>query len=355
MTQTLQEVVAPHTLRATAAHRTDGDVTLYGIQLGWTIGANSGADWPPPADWNSGDAPYPRQYEVWLSGGQIRQTVSLNWPRQSEGWGWQFARTHWVCLGTHPYHQYQVKIRAKLSDGSWSDFTNEVTVQTSNSSRYVSPIRWAQSNVPSRRPRHGTVGSPASRSARAIRDNDPAEICQRARELNTSTTWQEVIPPVEVMKADPPWNGSYLEYRKFFRGGDLASAANPAFAGLDLVGDWPTARLQASATEYTFTYDYTAHHVGDTWTHQWFVTKDDWDPTSPLTWDQFEPTPFMPDTYDDAAVTEYTTEALPPKTGRHIIVNIWGGWGGPIDDNGRMTGEFFVSCSDVEFTDNATA
>lgn len=352
MTETLQEVVAPHTLRATATHRTDGDVTLYGVQLSWTVGDNDGADWPPPADWNDGDAPYPHYYEVWLNDGQIRQTAVLYWPPWAPGW--QLARTHWVCLGAHPYPQYRVKVRAKLSDGSWSAFTNEVTVavRPGDSRRYVDPIRGPRAAVPPRRnTRHGNAGSPPSRAVRTIRDNDPAEICERARQLNTSRTWQEVVPPADAMKADPPWNGSYLEYRKFFRGGDIASGANPAFAGLDLIGDWPAATLPSSADEYAFSYAYTAHHIEETWTHQWFVTRDDWDPSTPLTWDDFEPTPFMTEIHGDPGVTRHTTGALPPKVGRHVIVNIWGGHGGPIDDNGRMTGEFFVSCCDVEFTE----
>jgi hypothetical protein len=349
-----QEVLAPHTLRATATHRTDGDLVLYGVQLSWTIGANDGADWPPPADWNEGAAPYPHCYEIWLNDGRIRQTALLYWPSWAPGW--QLARTHWVCLGPHPYREYRVKVRARLPDGSWSGFTEEVTVPVAarpgDSRPYVAPLRRARAEPPSRRDaRHGNAGSPPGRAVRVMRDEDPAEICERARQLNTSRTWQEVVPPAAALRADPPWNGHYLEYRKFFRGGDVASAANPAFAGLDLVGDWPAAALPSSAGQYTFSFAYTAHHVGATWTHQWFVTRDDWDPTTPLTWDDFEPTPFMTEIHGDPGVSRYPTEALPPKTGRHVIVDVWGGHGGPVDDDGHLTGEFFVSCCDVEFTD----
>ncbi|PRX98173.1 lytic polysaccharide monooxygenase auxiliary activity family 9 protein [Allonocardiopsis opalescens] len=346
-----QELVAPHSLGAAAAHRTDGDTTLYGVQLQWTVGDNRGGEWPPPSDWNDGRPPYPHHYEVWIDGGAIKQTVGLHWP----GWapGWQLARTHWVCLGTDPAPEYRVKIRARLGDGMWTDFTNETAVHLAESGPYPSlaPDQSARGDgIGVSGVRHGSVGHPASRAVRAIRDREPADICRRARELNTSTTWQEVMPPAAAMIADPPWNGSYLEYRKFFRGGDVASAGNPAFAGLDLAGDWPTTALPAAAREYTFGYDYTAHHVDATWTHQWFITKQGWRPDRGLSWDDLDPVPFMTETHGDAAITDYTTEALPFRTGRHAIVNVWGGHGGPADDTGRLVGEFFVSCSDVTFT-----
>lgn len=37
------------------------------------------------------------------------------------------------------------------------------------------------------------------------------------------------------------------------------------------------------------------------------------------------------------------------KAGRHVIVNVWGGHGGPDLPDGGMAGEFFLSTSDVEF------
>ncbi|MFF8652946.1 hypothetical protein [Streptomyces huasconensis] len=117
---------------------------------------------------------YPHHHEVWLNDGAIKQTVDLNWVTW---WGgWNMARTHWVSLGTQPEPEYQVKITAKLRDGSW--------------------------------------------------------------------------------------------------------------------GDWP-APLDASATEHTRSYAYTAHHVGETWTHQWFVTKDGWNLENGLTFENLDPVPFM--------------------------------------------------------------
>lgn len=313
------------------------------------MGANSGGEWPPPADWNDGDAAYPHFYEVWLNGGRIKQTVGLFWPAEAPGW--ILARSHWVCLGTEPDLEYRVKIRAKLDNGSWSEFSNEIVVDTGSPRPYTSV---GPATGPSRDPaaglRHGSLSHPASRAVLAIRDDDPADICIQARKLNTSATWQEVAPPAAAMLADPPWNGSYLEYRKFFRGQDVASAGNPAFSGLDLVGEWPTTILSAADTEHAFSYTYNAHHVDPTWTHQWFITKDDWDPDGVLSWDDLEPVPFMTEIHGDPGITNYCTEAIPrTKHGRHMVVNVWGGHGGPRLPDGTLAGEFFVSCSDVEF------
>jgi chitin binding protein len=344
--------VPPRDLTARSVHRTDGSLTLYGIQLEWTVGQNSGGSSQPP-DWNNGNPSYPHHYEVWLNDGDIKQTVDLYWVTW---WGgWNMARTHWVCLGTKPDAEYQVKIRAKLSDGSWSDLTNEVTVRIDGSQPYEPLNTRPEPEASQSTPQHGSTGQPPSRAVRAIRDSDPTPICVAARALNTSTTWQEVVPPAPELIADPPWNGSYLEYRKFFKGTNVASGANPAFVGLDLAadashGDWPVAILDSSAAEHTFSYAYTAHHVDETWTHQWFITQDGWDPKNGLSFEDLEPVPFLVEIHGDTGVTSYTTEALPEKRGRHAIVNIWGGHGGPDDDSGGKTGEFFVSVSDVLFT-----
>jgi Lytic polysaccharide mono-oxygenase, cellulose-degrading len=380
-------VETPRDLAATASQRIDGEkpdqnptTVLYGIQLSWTIGGNSGGDTTPP-DWNDGNAPYPHHYEVWLDGGNIRQTVDLYWP----GWwgGWELARTHWVCLGADPKSQHRVKIRAKNDDGSWGEFTNEVTCAIAKNAtlKYANPyldllrtnpVVRAEANEDTPGTFHGSIGDPVSRALLVLGDSPSNEpICVEARKLCGSpgegAIWQQVVPPKEALIKDPAFSErkGYLEYRKYFRTNSeelylqgLPAAANPVFAGLNLVAaeanlpDWPAAELSTSAAEHTFSYNYTAHHVGHTWTHQWFVTKDGWDQNNPLSWDQMEPIPFMVEIYGQqhSQHTEYTTEALAQrKAGRHVIVNVWGGHGGPDLPDGGMAGEFFLSTSDVEF------
>ncbi|MEU3982375.1 lytic polysaccharide monooxygenase auxiliary activity family 9 protein [Streptomyces sp. NPDC026672] len=345
----------PEDLRAEATYRDDGDIKLEGISLNWRIGQNGpdqGNTQPP--DWNNGQPPYPHHYEVWLNG-RPAQTVDVYW---AVYWPhWQAANRHWVCLGETPADEYRVKIRARHADGPWGPFTDELTVDTASSKPYNAFIPASTeergAGGESGRERHGSLEVPVSRAIRTIRDLDDAPICREARSRNTSTTWQEVVPVGTA--DDPPWNDGrgYLEYRKFFRDADVASAANPAFQGLDLAGadghgDWPVTTLEAVDGRHTFTYRYTQNHMGPKWTHQWFITKEGWDPAQRISWDALEPTPFMVEHHGGGTHADeqlrYTTEALANRRGRHAIVNIWGGG----DAGPGSKGEFFVSVSDVE-------
>lgn len=348
---------APSDLRADVRHRADGSHTMYGISLRWQIGENSPEQgtWPPPEDWNNGEAPYPHIYEVWING-EARQTVFLYWP----AWDWTPSNSHWVDLGEEPDGEYSVKIRAKV-DGEFTPFTNEVTVSLASARPWSSPQQPRQAaKAGGTAPRHGTVNHPRSRAAAAIRDEDPAKVCVEARNLNTSTVWQEVVPGADRMLADYPWNDAlkYLEYRKFFQGETVASTGNPAFRGLDLapdstLGEWPLTELDTSAPSQTFTYDYTAYHTSESWSHRWFITREGWDPTSGLSWENLEATPFLVEVQgshreDESSKWEFAT--FPRRTGRAAVVHIWGGHGGPDTPdggNGGKTGEFFASTCDV--------
>jgi hypothetical protein len=220
---------------------------------------------------------------VWING-QPQQTVFLYWP----AWDWTLSNSHWVDLGEAPDAQYRVKIRAMDGDGEFTEFTNEVTVASEGAEPWSprTPHSGSGSAEHNGAPRHGTVNHPRSRAAAAIRDNDLSPICAEARLLNTSTTWQEVLPGAERILADYPWNHSlrYLEYRKFFESNTVASTGSPVFRGLDLAGDWPVTELQADAGSHTFSYDYTAYHTNETWSHRWFLTRDGWDPADGLAW-----------------------------------------------------------------------
>ncbi|MGW5849929.1 lytic polysaccharide monooxygenase [Streptomyces sp. NPDC055254] len=350
----------PSDLRADIRYREDGKYTTYGISLRWRIGEN-GPDqgaWPPPADWNDGNAPYPHRYEVWIDD-ELKQTVFLYWP----SWNWMQSNAHWVDLGDRePAGDFRVKIRAQV-DGEFTPFTNTVTVGS------ASPLQWAvreprreaaEDRSESPRPRHGTVNHPRSRAAVAIRDEDPSPICVEARRRNTSTVWQEVVPGAARMLADYPWNfdRKYLEYRKFFEGDTVPSVGNDAFKGLDLapdatLGEWPLTELDTHAPSQTFSYDYTAYHTNETWSHRWFITRADWIPGNGLAWQDLEPIPFLVEVQGSHLAEEssrWEFSSLPRRTGRAAIVHIWGGHGGPDTpngENGGKTGEFFASTCDV--------
>lgn len=71
------------------------------------------------------------------------------------------------------------------------------------------------------------------------------------------------------------------------------------------------------------------------------MTTDDWDPNTPLTWDELEPEPFAVDDQPVAEAGGYTmTARLPQKSGQHLIYTIWQRTDSP---------EAFYSCSDVTF------
>ncbi|MFG2339485.1 lytic polysaccharide monooxygenase auxiliary activity family 9 protein [Streptomyces yangpuensis] len=358
-----RNTTAPSDLRAEVRYRDDGKYTMYGISLRWQIGQNSpdhGA-WPPPADWDEGRAPYPRMYEVWLND-ELRQTVFLHW----SSWNWMQSNSHWVDLGDEePQGPLQVKIRAKVGD-QFTPFTNAVTIGSEPNFVAKWVVRQPRRRGPltstpaTAAPRHGTADHPLSRSGTAIRDKDPSPICVEARRLNTSTDWHEVLPGAARMLADYPWNNAqkYLEYRKFFEDGALASTGNPAFRGLDLapdatLGDWPLTELDTSAPTQTFTYDHMAYHWGESWSHRWFITRPDWVPADGLSWHDLDPTPFLVEVHGSPLEEESTSwefASLPRRTGRAAIVNIWGGHGGPDTphgENGGKTGEFFLSTCDV--------
>jgi chitin-binding protein len=105
--------------------------------------------------------------------------------------------------------------------------------------------------------------------------------------------------------------------------------------------DWPTTEVRAGAN-VTIRYNAWAQHPG-TWYQ--FVTKDGWDPTQPLGWDDLEPWHQVtnpPINGSGPHGPEYTWPAtMPNKTGRHIIYSVWERSDSP---------EGFFNCADVMFT-----
>ncbi|WP_433179415.1 lytic polysaccharide monooxygenase auxiliary activity family 9 protein [Actinoallomurus sp. CA-150999] len=133
--------------------------------------------------------------------------------------------------------------------------------------------------------------------------------------------------------------------RGFVPDGQLCSGGNPNYSGFDLPNaNWPVTHLTSGAN-FNFRYNKWAAHPG------WFylyVTKDGWDPTKPLTWDEMETDPFLvadhpADTGPTGSVDGYYywSGNLPAnKTGRHIIYSVW---------KRSDSNETFYGCSDVVF------
>ena len=126
----------------------------------------------------------------------------------------------------------------------------------------------------------------------------------------------------------------------FIPDGQLCSGGNTKYAGLDLPrADWPATRL-TSGGKSTVHYAAWAAHPGQM---RLFVTKDGYDPTKALTWNDLESVPFS--TWNETVPNgtgEYYWDVTWPtgKTGRHIVYSVWAR---------TDSQETFYGCSDVLF------
>jgi chitin-binding protein len=131
----------------------------------------------------------------------------------------------------------------------------------------------------------------------------------------------------------------------FIPDGQLCSGGNPTYSGFDVArGDWPLTHLTSGAS-FDWWYSNWAAHPGP---FKMFVTKDTWDPSVPLRWDELESTPFLTVASAPQVGSVGTpgghylwTGNLPAnKAGRHIVYTVWARTDSP---------ETFYSCSDVMF------
>lgn len=157
--------------------------------------------------------------------------------------------------------------------------------------------------------------------------------------------WNEiVINDTRQGKKEP-------QYRSIIQDGTLCAAGNPANAGLDVVGEFPTTALQ-SGTETTLKFRASAVHNPYTFSH--YVTKDGWDDSKALTWDALEPTPFLVadsmTTAGEGRGGEFQVPVTLPegKSGHHVVYTIW--QGNIKADGSVQSNEAFFSCADVTFS-----
>ncbi|MFJ8859574.1 lytic polysaccharide monooxygenase [Streptomyces sp. NPDC102451] len=124
--------------------------------------------------------------------------------------------------------------------------------------------------------------------------------------------------------------------------GAICSGGNSSFSQLDdpRGGNWPATQVTAGQG-YSFRWQFTARH--STSDFRYYITKDGWDSTKPLTRAALESQPFMTVPYGNqqppATLTHQGT--IPTqKTGKHIILAVW---------NVADTSNAFYACSDVKF------
>jgi chitin-binding protein len=179
---------------------------------------------------------------------------------------------------------------------------------------------------------HGTLGNPISRIAACFEEGPESPRSEACRQLVAENGTQPLYDWNEVNIADAAGR-----HREIIPDGELCSAGRDKYSGLDRPGEWRSTALP-SGGEFTFEYTVTAPHRGAI---EYYVTTDDWDPTTPLTWDELEPEPFLTHQDPVAADGVYSiTGDLPAKSGRHMIYTIWQRSDSP---------EAFYTCSDVTF------
>lgn len=178
---------------------------------------------------------------------------------------------------------------------------------------------------------HGTVTNPPSR-VWACYEEDPESPDSPAC-IDAVAGWgtQALYDWNEVARMDA--NGMH---EQLIPNGQLASAGRPdKYGGLDQVrGDWVTTSVTPGP--YSLTWTITAPH--ETLYYRVYITKADWTPDQPLTWDSLEllvetgPRPLA-----SVDVIDFT---LPARTGKHVLYSIW---------QRSLTPEAFYATMDVDF------
>jgi chitin-binding protein len=123
--------------------------------------------------------------------------------------------------------------------------------------------------------------------------------------------------------------------------GKLCSAGLAQFDQLNdqRGGAWPATRL-VSGQSYTFRWRLTAAHA--TTDFKYYITKQGWNQSAPLTRAALDLNPFLTKSLGGARppADSAHTGTVPNRTGRHMILAVW-----TIAD----TGNAFYQCSDVQF------
>ena len=132
------------------------------------------------------------------------------------------------------------------------------------------------------------------------------------------------------------------QHRAIIPDGQLCGGGSSSFQGLDLArSDWVTVPIAPDAAgNFEFIYHATAPHA--TQSMEFYITKDGYDPTKSLAWDDLEAQPFCTITDVTLQNQRYHMNCPLPqgKSGKHLIYHIWQRSDSP---------EGFYSCSDVEF------
>ncbi|MFE3739011.1 lytic polysaccharide monooxygenase [Streptomyces sp. NPDC059134] len=131
--------------------------------------------------------------------------------------------------------------------------------------------------------------------------------------------------------------------RQFVPDGRLCSGGLDAYRGLDIArADWPATRLGPGA-DLTVTYRTTIPHTG---TFEFYLTREGYDPTAALRWDDLAAKPFLTVTDPPVVDGAYRLSGTLPanRTGRHVLYTVW---------RNTSTPDTYYSCSDVVFPEGS--
>lgn len=181
---------------------------------------------------------------------------------------------------------------------------------------------------------HGSTLRPISRVYSIYLENPERPVSEAGKAAVAVRGTQAFYDWHEVSLLVPDYN-----YRAVIPDGKLASAGRDKYAGLDLIRtDWPA--TQVNPGPYEVVFDGWVPH--DPSFFLAYISRADWDPATPLGWDDLEPLEGPEFFFRDG--NKYIFDVmLPQRTGRHVIYVIWQ----RIDP----AGEVFFALSDVDFGD----
>lgn len=179
---------------------------------------------------------------------------------------------------------------------------------------------------------HGSMIDPISRVYMCREEgpeNPKSEACKAAKEVGGA---QQFYNWTAVSQG-----GANSNHKSVVPDGMLCSGGSESYAGLDIARtDWPATAVSANE-EYTIKYFQTAPHA--TKYFKYYITKDSYDASEPLKWDDLEL--FCEEGAQPGESQHEVTCTMPNKTGKHILYSVW-------QRSDSM--EAFYSCSDVDFS-----
>jgi len=180
---------------------------------------------------------------------------------------------------------------------------------------------------------HGTMTDPISRVYQC-REEGP-ETPSSAACIAAS---QEGVGPQQFYDwSAVAQGGANSNHKAVVADGMLCSGGTEKYAGLNLArSDWKATQVKANEP-YTFKFFESAPH--QTKYFKYYITKDSYDLTTPLGWDDLEL--LCEEGAQNSDANHEFTCTMPDKEGKHILYAVW-------QRSDSM--EAFYSCSDIDFS-----